>query len=409
MSKSDSLNIETVNVLLILVGFPLFTTFVNSSIGSIAYRAVAMVIGILCVMKHKCHIYELKHNKSFKLFLVIYLILILKMLYEFYVGEDAYTPFTDSRSFATIFTLGIGWIPFWGAICGYKEINKRQVVIYSLYILLFIIILGILNRGANTNGFGRVSLNARQSTLAFGDNGAYLSIISAAILARLKEFSKFYLWIGLLGLSVGLYGTLIAGSRGPLVSTIAGLGFVFMTLGKSGKASIIILLIALMLSGVLNYGIIEKLSPTMAARMDKTIEAGDMSGREVLFENALDKIQTNLLWGSNPIILEPEGSFTGYHNVYLGTGVGLGLVGFLVFILLVFSILYRTLKIATRRLSIFELMILGLFWFYAVRGITGVGILTNTLYTVLFAFTCIIIYKKSSIRNYASPKNLIET
>lgn len=395
---NNRLNIYDINLILIFVGFPLFTTFVNSSVGSIIYRAIALLIGLSCIIQSHFRVSVSKGNKSFILFILIYALLTLKMVYEESLGEDAYTPYIASRNFLLIFCFGVGWVPFLGAICGFDKIHKHKVISVTFFILLFIISVGLLNQGMNTTDVGRVSLNERQSSLAFGDNAAYLSIISACILKFKKHLPKYYKYLAIAGFFMGIFACVSAASRGPLVSMFVGLFFVFHTLKGSSKLTLSVIILFCIFSGFLSFALIEKISPAMAERINLSIESGDTSGRDVLFEEAWAKITENPVTGSNPIILEPS-SFSGYHNVYLGTGVGLGIFGFVLFLSLMLSLLARSFIQHECYDNLFNVAIFGLFWFYACRGITGVGILTNAIFDVLVAYTCLIIHSNSNKLN----------
>ena len=51
MKSLFSLNIWDLNFILTLVGFGFFTTFVDSSLGSIAFRGFALLVALLCLLK----------------------------------------------------------------------------------------------------------------------------------------------------------------------------------------------------------------------------------------------------------------------------------------------------------------------------------------------------------------------
>ncbi len=389
-----TINIFDINLILIFAGFPLFTTFVDNSLGSIAYRGVAMLIGLFCIIRSKLHINNFSKNKSLILFFLLYSLLTLKTVYELYLGEDAYTPFTNSRRLVMLFCFGIGWIPFLGAICSFDKIHKKTVAYSILFILLFVVGSGVIHRDDNVvHEIGRLGMNARQGSLAFGDNAAYLAIVSACFIKFRKSVKSWIYVVSFAGLILGIYGCAIAASRGPFISMVAGLFFIFLTLKYSRKITVLILFFIFIITGTLSYKIIEQVSPVLANRLDSTIETGDSSGRDVIFSEAFQHINENPILGSNPIILEPE-SFTGYHNIYLQFGVGLGIFGFLIFIGFILSILIRSLTNKMLSSNLFYECIGGLFWFYVVRGITGVSIIGNCIYAVVIAYICMILNKK---------------
>lgn len=308
-----------------------------------------------------------------------------------YIGEDAFTPYPGTRSTLMLFVFGIGWIPFLGAVVSFDKIKQNQCIQMLFWGLMFIVCIGILNSGNSTSDIdGRVALNARQSTLAFGDNGAYLAIISSAILFVKRQKSMIFKFAAAIGLIAGLYGTMIAGSRGPMISAIIGILFVISAAPIGKKISVLILILVVSSLGLVNLGVVKKIAPSLYYRFELTVEEGDMSGRDILFEQAWQKINENPILGANPIILEPT-SFSGYHNVYLGTGVALGLLGFFTFIGLILYLLFASFFKRKRMVSLFNLTMIALFWFYACRGITGVGLATNCFFSTILAYTSIIL------------------
>lgn len=384
-------NIETINLVLIFIGFALFTTFVNSSVGSIVYRGVALFIGLICIFRNYKYSSSIFKSKPLRLFLLIYGLFTLKLVYEMYLGEDALTPFKGTRSVLMLFVFGIGWIPFLGAILSFDKIKQDQCLKMLFWGLVIIVGIGILNSGHSTSEIdGRASLNARQSTLAFGDNGAYLSIISAAYIFYKKIKSRVFFIIAVIGFIIGLYGAMIAGSRGPIASAVVGILFVISAATIRKKFAIVLFVGFLSLFGFVNLESVKDVAPSLYRRFELTFKKGDMSGRDVLFEEAWEKINDNLLVGSNPIILEPT-SFSGYHNVYLGTGVALGLLGFFTFVGLVLYLLIASFFKRKKINSLFNLTMLALFWFYACRGITGVGLASNCFFTTILAYSCVIL------------------
>lgn len=398
------INIYDINLILIFVGFPLFTTFVDNSLGSIVYRAIAAVIGLTCIVRSRLVIRGFTKNKTLVLFLAIYILLTLKMVYELFLGVDKYTPYPNSRNLAMLFCFGVCWIPFLGAICNFDKIHRRTIILLIFVILIGSVITGVIHRADNIdNGIGRVGMNARQGSLAFGDNSAYLAIISGCLIKFKKKINIIIYILAIVGLFLGMYGCAIAASRGPFVSMIAGLFFIFLTLKPAKKLSILSICIVLIISGAISLKSIEEISPTMTQRLDMTISDGDTSGRDEIFSDALRMIDQHPLLGTNPIILESN-SFTSYHNVYLEIGVGLGIFGFIIFIGLILSLMIRTMSNKFIRRQLFSSIMAGLFWFYIFRGLTGVDPMQNCVYITVVSFICIISNSKYKIE-FAETNN----
>lgn len=63
--KYLKINIWDLNFILTMVGFGFFTTFVDSSAGSIAYRGFALLVAWVCLLKSKLRIPDDKYIKAF--------------------------------------------------------------------------------------------------------------------------------------------------------------------------------------------------------------------------------------------------------------------------------------------------------------------------------------------------------
>lgn len=393
MENDKKLNIFSLNFVLILVGFPLFTTFVDSSVGSIIYRAVTLGISLICLLRTRHNLSTYK-SIPLKIFLFLFVIFSFKVVYELSVGEYAYTYFTSSKQQVFLFLFGINWIPFISVLSSYKRIqyNKSLILMFVMLGLTLLISLKGTTAATAQHFDGRYSMNARQSTLAFGDNGAYFSLLSMALLLHYKIGRRKFIvsLLFLLGVIGGLYCAALAGSRGPFVSAFAGIFFIFLTLPKVQKSIYTIILCLVGLSGSLSLSVLDNFAPALHSRLENSIENGDTSGRDVLFEQAWKLICDNPIIGANPVVLAPK-SFSGYHNVYLGLGVGVGMIGLFLFIFTVVALLFKTIKMKTESHTAFSIFIFAMFWFNASRGITGINLISNTLYVVIFALTCVIL------------------
>ncbi|MCM1140876.1 MAG: O-antigen ligase family protein [Muribaculum sp.] len=388
------INIETINFLLIFIGFPIFTAFISNSAASVAYRGLACMVGLVCIARNIHQWNMLRRNKPLIFFIIIYALLTLKIVYEMEFGEDAFTPYTNSKMQLMLFVFGIGWIPFLGAILGYSRVDKEKVLRLSTICLLLLMLYGIVKKNINTGATGRISLTEHQSSLAFGDNAGYLVILSVAsyfypIKRKIIDNS-----LAIAGFVVGFYAMLIAGSRGPVISAVCAVIFIFATLRTGIKFKYgVIFASAILISGV-GVETIQEISPVLYDRMNSTIESGDTSGRDILFVRAWDKIMESPIIGSNPIILGNNG-FVGYHNVYLTTGVGLGIFGFVAYILFLVYLSGQSINLIKSKLSTWDIVIMALLWFSIVRGITGINMVTNCLYSVTIAYNCIVIKNRA--------------
>ena len=86
MKIKKGFNIFDLNFILCFCGFTIFTTFVDSSLGSIVYRGATLMLSIICLF-----ITGLKFGKNtlLKIFVGIFGIILIKITLDFYLfGVD---------------------------------------------------------------------------------------------------------------------------------------------------------------------------------------------------------------------------------------------------------------------------------------------------------------------------------
>lgn len=387
---------NSINFIFCLIGFPLVTTLIESDSVSVVYRAIALMVAIVCIFLNRKN--KISYPSLLKIYLIFLLIFTAKVVYHLYLGTHAGTPYVASRNMAMLFAFGIVWIPLWAIVTGHNYIVEKKSLILVLLALVYVIGRGYLNAyNIDSTNDGRFQLNARQSTLAFGDNSAMLIILSSVLLFKVKsifpkkiKLLKIFIVCSLI---LGIMGLLKAGSRGPVVSCLGALFFIFVVQKLRAKLAIISGFCLLSVLGVASLSTLENFAPVLYQRMALTIEHNDSSGRDVLFEEAWDTIVEDPILGGNPILLGSSG-FSSYHNVYLGVGVGLGLFAMILFIGIVLYMLYQSIRKSKQVDSAMAMFVISMFWFFAIRGITGVYILSNATYNVIFVLSCFYLSRK---------------
>ena len=389
MNIGKNFNIYDLNFLLILVGFPLFTTFIDSSLGSIAYRAFALFISIICLCKTPIRFSNYSYLTKFVLF--IFIIFIIKVTLEvtvLYPDNDL----NNIRNNVLLFSYGIVGFPSLALLASYDKINTKTDLYLAFIIFLLILSIGINNVGLEASD-ERENLNSRQSTLAFGDNGAYLGILCLSILSRYKQLniSKITLLLFIFGLIVGAIAIAKAGSRGPLLGFIVASFFIMLQAPRNIKIIFWGGFIWFCSLGGSALVYLSKFSPVLYSRVMESIEHGDTSGRDQLFIEAFEKIEESPILGSNPVILESDTSFSSYHNCYLDIFVCLGVFWGIIYLFLVIYSGLKTLRKNESHSSAFQIFIFGLFWFYVIRCLSGVMIVSNSIYVSVMLLTTVFV------------------
>ena len=104
----------------------------------------------------------------------------------------------------------------------------------TLVILEVLLFFAVLQGYLSTRGMDatRFELNARQSTLAFGDNSGYLLLLSLCLFRFVRNTSNkaiklIFQLLLIIAMIVSVFGIARAGSRGPFLAAIMGALFIF--------------------------------------------------------------------------------------------------------------------------------------------------------------------------------------
>lgn len=381
MKSLFSLNIWDLNFILTLVGFGFFTTFVDSSLGSIAFRGFALLVALLCLLKSKL---KIPNNAYIKLFLFTFVYISTQVTIDFYLLDPSAALFSYSRMQSTLYNFGIVGIPMLAFMSGLKNIQWNKTLLITLLLMTITIGMGIRNTfSAEMTADGRFNMNARVSTLQFGDNAAYLAILAVSMIMN-SQIVKDVKWLRLISygaIGLGIWGVAKAGSRGPLVGMCAGLMFLFMCLSKKSKSIIVMIACGATFGGLFSLKIMESFAPALVQRFTETVEDGDLGNRDILFDRALQNFSEGCNWliGSNPYYLELK-EFSSCHNMYLEMLVGTGVIGFIFFI-------YSTLGLGAKgfmnRYKLTQMpevyFLFALLFFNIARGMSGIMVIANPI------------------------------
>lgn len=384
--KEYNLKLWDLNIILTIVGFPVFTMLVTTSWSSIAFRGLAAVVALFTLWKTKINI---PHNGLIRIFLFILLYESIQMWVDFYFGEYANSQFVYPKMQAMLFNIGVVWLPVLAVCSSLDRINWNTVLWASFLLLGFSVIKGDLSSvGAELTVDGRVNMSDRISPISYGDYSAFLVLLSSSLMLKYRttKLSLFNLTtiILFIGIFAGIFGVAKAGSRGPLVGMTCGFFYLFWVFPKRWKAISLIILVVAVFTGALSMSLLEEFAPALVARFTATIEEGDTGQRDILFGLAMQKWEGHQLLGTNCIYLEAK-EFNSYHNVYLDAFVSTGIVGGLVFCI---TMLRLTLKSYLSRyknmLTPAAYFFIALFLFHFGRGFSGIILIANAQIAVSF-------------------------
>lgn len=393
MKAFIKINRWDLNFILTMIGFPFFTILISNSAASIAYRGFALLVALMCLWRPKLRIV---HSSIVRGFLIVLLYVSIQALFGVFFGEYADYPYPAVKQMFLMFNVGILWIPLLAFVTGFSKINWNKSVFYIL-ILLFITILhaDLGTVGTEASVSGRYDMG-RLSTLAYGDNGSYLVLMATSLLATRKVWLTKYKSIVVLllvfAVFVGLFGVLKAGSRGPLIGCLFGWLFLVFCMQGRDRRVLLLSIVTLVVSGAVSLNKLADFAPALYNRFVMTVEDGDTSGRDELFEEAFARFESNPVLGANPISLSPT-QFSTCHNVYLETLEGGGIVIFILFVYSFLSITIGSIKI--RKLLLQHsgyLFLFSLFFCNMGRGLSGIMLTSGTIYAFAFTGCGIILY-----------------
>ena len=329
--------LSTLNFVLIFFGYQFIASvgapFMNVNTGTqfitIPYRAFSLALALYLIFRSKESIPF--HSFVIKCLWCFWLILFIRLIIDFYL-QSSFVILEQGKQKVLLWMLVISFPQILAYAKTWNKINYNQAFLLCMLFLSIIVITNLLFNKALlsdtfiTNSGGRIDGGLAMNTITFGHCGGSLALLSIFSLHNNKKK-----WIGILLLLLGLFVMLRAGSRGPLFSFI-----IVTTLFYALKSKQIIyaVLIALII-GLIVYifqdvilDAIKEISPVLYRRLNNTIEYGDMTGRDVSFQKALD------IWYNNPIMGKFLTLYLGNpaypvysHNIILDAAISGGMIG----------------------------------------------------------------------------------
>ena len=143
------------------------------------------------------------------------------------------------------------------------------------------------------------------------------------------------------------------------------------------------------------YTILLLLASNVFMTMMRTVEEGDTSGREALFQEAIDLIKENPLLPEKPIMIYSR--FFTYHELYLDVTLYLGIIGGALFVFLIIKTLFKIIQIKTQEPVL--VFFLTTFIVNAVRGLSGASPLQATMFNVTIIFTLMLLQAMKDLKS----------
>ena len=333
--------LSTFNFVMIFVGFLFVTSLflpantLNDSLVrsvTIPYRAAMLALAISVVLLNLRQRDKSQYSLSFFAFLLFWVILIIRILYDTTLREDISL---GDTSLTWVYIVGICMPTILSLAVSYRVIDVEKAFWWILILAGFTFAIIILKNNAlftlDAAIQGRHQGNAAVSTISFGHFGATSIILALYALYNRNTtfFSKLMLVFIVL---VGFFFVVRAGSRGPIVALV--FVFLFLNFGRIKNlfvAFVILGLTILVLSFAVDsvFSAVGNISPLLEARLRVTIEGVGFGSRDIYYSSAVDLFLESPVWGSQYLIVFDDGSSDYSHNIFLDALMANGIFGFL--------------------------------------------------------------------------------
>lgn len=333
----------------------------------IPYRALVAAISIFLISAFffkKNFIANLSISSNKTLFLLCVFSFLLLYFTIAFIDSIFYLDYLDyeTKSLFWQFYILVTILPAIAFASTINFINERILVEWSMFIGLISLIvilysyLSLSDFDLNALISGRISLLAL-NPITIGHTGLSLIILSYVYFVRFDSKFVFKRLIALLSLIVGFTVLIAAGSRGPFLSLLAFILFLIMQRSISFKSFVFFLLIAYLLSILIN-----SFDIYIFDRVSENFLKDD--SRDSIYSDTFQLIYENFFFGAGIFSME-----TSPHNILVESLLVTGFVGFIVFVtILGFSFSYCHSMYSNKENMLIPLLFIQYFVYYMVSG-----------------------------------------
>lgn len=340
MTRTSELNIflSTLNFVLCFVGYQLATSLflpVSSDLEGISrtvtvpYRAFALFISLLVIflnIKKKVG----KIHPAMNVLWIYWSALIIRIFYDTNIRIDVHVKDTVQL---WLYIFGICLPAMFSVMISYRFIDLDKALKWILLGVVLTMMLSLFNNPALLMHADeiteRMEGNLALNSIFLGHLGAMGIVLSLFIFSRggVRTIKK----IGLIAVMViSLFTMVRAASRSPIVALVVILLFWLFARGKNVVQGVSITAVAFGLlivffEPILNF--MGNISPVIEVRLRMGIYEGYSSGRDVLYQEAFDLFLNNPFLGKQFALFDNFGGFAYSHNIVLDSLMGLGLLG----------------------------------------------------------------------------------
>ena len=347
-------------ILLLLFAYDGFTYLpAESNIGLIksAYYVLIFIAFLFIItMQMRAGKVEFRRIGTISYLIQIFIWLyFLRVYYDFMIAGVKQEIVTNP--FAAVFLYAnAAIVPFYGsAFFRWEGMDLRKL---NTAILLIFLAMGMVSLSYILTGKaleyigpdGRFMGNESMDTIAFGHLGTTITVLALSLFYQ-RGIRLWHKLVSAFAIVVGLFVSIAAGSRGALVALIVCfIAYLYMNghkvkilIGLPVLAGLFILLLPILNDILISFDN-QALDRLYNSIYDpNSMEAGVTSGRDILYEKAVNNILDNPIFGSSLFI---EGKYV--HNSVLEAFLGTGIFGGALFIAIIVHVLISALRMAEK-------------------------------------------------------------
>lgn len=304
--------------------------FILNKISLTRYYTIPLRVFLIALMAYGMYRNRDIINKTYitPIFFIFSVFYILKVMYTENMGFQMTRPWFEY----VFYYLSYSFFPFlFFSSINFKKYKKLIIDILILSGFIFGVASIYMFKGVLlSGGIGRISLLTYEtgdsiiSPLALAYSGS-LTIILCTYKLIYEVNSRIYTVYILLTMLTSFILFFLGSTRGSLVTILLCL-FVFLYFGNN-KNKLKVIFYFILSIPLLFYGV-QKTGSAIIERSMSTVETGDSSGRETLWNDAINEFTNNPILGGR---IEISGVYP--HNLFIEILMATGIVGFLIFMI----------------------------------------------------------------------------
>lgn len=343
---------STFNLLLCIAGYEFTTSLFSFLMPSIAesrvitlpYHAFALFICLLTILFNIREKFSLKPVQGW--FVFFFILIIIRFLYDAYYRLDV-EMHSDYKFQIIMYMIPKGLLEMYAVMKSYKNISFEGLLkwVYVSFSLICIITFfsNVAYQEATTT---RLNANLAVDSIDAGHLGLSTLILSIYLLL----YRRMGLLRRIFVVFVVVLSTLImlrSGSRGPILALVGVVILWIFSVSKYNVAGLLLLFFFVFFVYLLKdviFQLVENISPMLYARFEYRDIGEQANDRMPLYEYAIESFLSDPIFGKNFAVYISNGFCVYVHNILLESLMQLGLFGGIIFVVVLFKVFFRIVK-----------------------------------------------------------------